>query len=438
MTDANPIDRHDLLIELGCEELPPKALDAIREAFFAAVCDGLERHSLDFSRDDSRPYSTPRRIALLIASLAERQPDQVLERRGPAVAAAFDDDGQPTAAALGFARSVGKDVKALETVKTDKGEWLFCRVEQAGQTLDDVLYDILEQAIRQLPVPRPMRWGDNDFSFVRPAHWLIVLHGNRVVDGRLLGLAAGRTTRGHRIHSPGPHDVATPSDYVPLLEKACVRVQHESRSETIRQALLDTDENVLIDDSLLAEVTNLVEWPVPVACSFDVEFLEIPHAALIASMQDHQKFFPVRDTADAARVSHRFLAISNLESRDPEQVRQGYERVIRPRLADARFFFEQDLKKPLEASLPLLDRVVFQQKIGTVGDKSRRISSISSFIAEELKIESAPCKRAGLLAKCDLMSQMVGEFPELQGEMGRHYAIASGEPETVAVAIAEH
>ena len=438
MTDASPIDRQDLLIELGCEELPPKALDAIREAFFAAVCDGLERHSLDFSHDDSRPYSTPRRIALRIAALADRQPDQVLERRGPAVAAAFDDDGQPTPAALGFARSVGKDVKALDTVKTDKGEWLFCRVEQAGQSLDDVLYGILEQAVRQLPVPRPMRWGDNDFSFVRPVHWLIVLHGDRVIDGRLLGLAAGRTTRGHRIHSPGPHDVATPSDYVPLLEKACVRVEHESRSEAIRQALLDTDENVLIDDSLLAEVTNLVEWPSAVACTFETEFLEVPHAALVASMQDHQKFFPVGAASDSDEVSNRFIAISNVDSLDVSAVREGYERVIRPRLADARFFLEQDLQTPLEDNLAGLDRVVFQQKLGSVGDKSRRISAISRKIAEVLSIDPAPAERAALLSKCDLLSQMVGEFPELQGQMGQHYALAGGESDEVARAIGEH
>ncbi|NNL05678.1 MAG: glycine--tRNA ligase subunit beta [Xanthomonadales bacterium] len=438
MSDARPFDTADLLIELGCEELPPKALDAIRDAFFSGVCDGLEKNNLAFERATSRAFSTPRRIALMLGSVASGQPDQLLERRGPAVKAAFDESGEPTGAARGFARSVGKDVSELETLKTDKGEWLFCRVEQRGQNLDDLLFGILEHAIRQLPVPKPMRWGDHEFSFVRPVHWLVVLHGGRVIPGKLFGLESGRNTRGHRIHSPGPHEITSPADYPRILQDACVLAEHEVRRERIRQALLATDSNVLIDDALLDEVNNLIEWPVPVACSFEAAFLEVPHVALVASMQDHQKFFPVLDPVDTARVSNRFIAVSNLESRDPKQVREGYERVIRPRLADARFFFEQDRKTPLEAFLRGLDRVVFQQKIGTVGDKSRRIESISELIAKDIGIDSTAAERAALLAKCDLMSDMVGEFPELQGEMGRHYALASGESKAVAVAIAEH
>lgn len=438
MTDARASDSADLLVELGCEELPPKALDAIRDAFFTGVCDGLEKSNLAFSRDASRAYSTPRRIALKLAAVACAQPDQVLERRGPSVKAAFDEDGEPTGAALGFARSVGKEVSELDTLENEKGAWLFCRVEQQGQALDDLLYGILEQAIRQLPVPKPMRWSDHEFSFVRPVHWLIVLHGERVVPGKLFGLEAGNQTRGHRIHSPGPHAVISPDDYPGVLEKACVLADHEKRRERIRDALVQTDGHVLIDDNLLAEVNNLVEWPVPVACAFEDAFLEVPHAALVASMQDHQKFFPVLDPADASRVSNRFIAISNLESRDTTQVREGYERVIRPRLADARFFFEQDLKTPLDTFLSMLDRVVFQQKIGTVGDKSRRMSDLSTQIATELSVEPMAAARAALLSKCDLMSDMVGEFPELQGEMGRHYALAAGESPEAAEAIGEH
>jgi glycyl-tRNA synthetase beta chain len=428
----------DLLIELGCEELPPKALDTIRDAFFDSVIQGLDKSRIPFDAERSRTYSTPRRLALLIADVDSRQPDQELERRGPAVKAAFDDEGRPTGAALGFARSVGKTPDELETLKTDRGEWLYCRVREPGKPLEELLYPILEQAIRELPVPKPMRWSDHDFSFVRPVHWLIALHGDQVVPGQLLGLTAGNTTRGHRIHAPGPHPVPSAGRYLEVLENACVLADPARREATILDALNAADPDVLIDPDLLREVTNLVEWPVAVSCRFEQAFLEVPHAALIAAMQDHQKFFPVRDTANPERVTNRFVAVANLESRDVEAVRAGYERVIRPRLADARFFLEQDLKAPLEAHLPALDRVVFQQKIGTVGDKTRRIAAVSRKIAEDLQIDPDPCERAAQLAKCDLLSQMVGEFPELQGLMGAYYAGAGGESEVVAAAIGEH
>jgi glycyl-tRNA synthetase beta chain len=439
MNDAIEIKKaDDLLVELGCEELPPKALDTIREAFFNAVCEGLDRSNIAYSAENSRSFSTPRRIALSLSAVAAGQDDQEQMRRGPSITASFDNDGNPTGAALGFARSVGRDVSELETLKNEKGEWLYCRIQQAGKTLDELIYEILEQAIKKLPVPKPMRWADNEFSFVRPVHWLIVLHGERIIDGGLFGLNAGRQTRGHRIHSPGPHEIASAEDYVSVLERAFVLVDQESRKNRIKACLEDTDSDVLIDPSLLNEVNNLVEWPVPVLGSFEEEFLEVPHAALIASMQDHQKFFPVGESSGSDRVTNRFVAISNIQSTDVDQVRQGYERVIRPRLADARFFLEQDKKEPLDSYLSLLDRVVFQQNMGTVGDKSRRMSSISSKLAELLSVDSAVCERAALLSKCDLMTQMVGEFPELQGLMGSAYAASSGEPHEVALAIGEH
>ncbi len=436
MTDPRPAA--DLLIELGCEELPPKALDTIREAFFQAVLSGLERDRISFDAERSCAYSTPRRLAMVIGDVAAGQPDQELERRGPALSAAFDDAGRPTGAAIGFARSVGKAPEDLETLKTDKGEWLYCRVRQPGRALEALLYPILEQAVRELPVPKPMRWADHDFSFVRPVHWLVVLHGERVLPGELFGLEAGATTRGHRIHAPGPHPVADAGRYLEVLEAAYVLADPARREARIREQLLATEPDVLIDPDLLREVCNLVEWPAPVACRFEDVFLEVPHAALIATMQDHQKFFPVRDAADGDRVTNRFVAIANLESRDVDAVRAGYERVIRPRLADARFFLEQDRKEPLDALLPRLDDVVFQQKIGSVGDKSKRISLISQQIADELGIDPEPCARAGRLAKCDLLTQMVGEFPELQGAMGAHYARFAGETDAVADGIGEH
>jgi glycyl-tRNA synthetase beta chain len=439
MTDTQRSGRHaDLLIELGCEELPPKALDGIRDALFASVAAGLEKNRISFDAERSRAFSTPRRLALLMADVDERQADQELERRGPAVSAAYDDKGQPTGAAIGFARSVGRSPDELETLKTDRGEWLYCRIRESGKPLDDLLYPILEQAIRELPVPRPMRWADHEFHFVRPVHWLIALHGERVVPGALFGLTAGNTTRGHRIHAPGPHRVPAADQYLDVLEEARVLADQARRENLIRDILNATDAEVLIDPDLLREVTNLVEWPVAVPCRFEQAFLEVPHAALIAAMQDHQKFFPVRDSSDRERVTNRFIAIANLESHDPGAVRAGYERVIRPRLADARFFLEQDLKMPLDTLLPALDRVVFQKKIGTVGDKTRRIASISKMIAEDLNLDPATCARAAQLAKCDLLSQMVGEFPELQGLMGAHYARAGGETAAVAAAIGEH
>ena len=439
MTDTPAMNASaDLLLELGCEELPPKALDVIREAFFQAVCQGLEKSHISFSFEGSRSFSTPRRLAILLTDVSPQQPDQELERRGPSVSAAFDGQGEPTGAALGFARSVGKEVSQLETITTDKGEWLYCRISQTGKSLDELLYPILEQAIKQLPVPKPMRWADHDFSFVRPVHWLMVLHGERIIEGELFGLKAARQTRGHRIHSPGPHTISSANTYESVLNSAYVLANHETRKSYIREILLQTDQAVIIDPALLNEVNNLVEWPVPVLCSFEMEFLEVPHAALIASMQDHQKFFPVRDSVNPEQVCNRFVAISNIESRDVAQVRQGYERVIRPRLADARFFLEQDLKNPLDTRLLQLDHVIFQQKIGSVGDKSRRMASLSGNIADVIGMDKKVCERAALLCKCDLLTQMVGEFPELQGQMGRQYALSSGEDSAVAEAIGEH
>ena len=436
--DTKLVDTAGLLIELGCEELPPKALDTIRDAFFSGVCEGLNGSGIAFDEADSRAYSTPRRLALYFKGVAGRQPDQELERRGPALRAAFDEDGKATGAALGFARSVGKEVAELETLKTDKGEWLFVKVHQPGKPLNELIFPILEQAIKQLPVPKPMRWADHDFSFVRPVHWFVLLHGENVIDGELLGLKAGRLTRGHRIHSPGPHSLTSADDYVQVLESARVVADPLERASRIEHLLRQADPGVMIDPNLLQEVNNLVEWPVAVKCSFEEEFLEVPHAALIASMQDHQKFFPVRDPEEPTRVANRFVSISNIESLDESAVREGYERVIRPRLADARFFMEQDQKQPLEAYLPLLDKVVFQQKIGTIGDKSRRIASISRKLADHLSADTETAGRAALLAKCDLMTLMVGEFPELQGGMGAFYAESSGESEPVATAIGEH
>ena len=431
----------DLLIELGCEELPPKSLPILGQTLFDGFLAQLKQAQLGFDADTSRVYYTPRRLALLISGVAERQPDQVLERKGPALAAAFDAENQPTPAAAGFARSVGKSVDELETLKTDKGEWLYCRVEKAGQELEDLLFPMLEKALAALPVAKPMRWASNDFSFIRPVHWLVAMHGSKVLKGSLFGLNAGNSTRGHRVHSPGPHEIALAKDYEQVLNSAYVMVDQKKRQDMIADQAIALGESAggkaLIDGGLLEEVTNLVEWPRSICGSFDDEFLEVPAEALIASMQDHQKFFPVVSN-DTGSLLARFITATNLESQDFDAVREGFERVIRPRLADARFFWDQDNKSPLESWLPLLENVVFQEKLGSVRDKSTRIATISQNIAEECSINDQHASRAATLCKCDLVSQMVGEFPELQGIMGRYYAGKSGEHSDVARAIGEH
>lgn len=438
---ANPQNSADLLIELGCEELPPKSLTKLGQTLFTGFSSQLKKAGLTFNIEASHAFYTPRRLALLISAVAEKQPDQITERKGPALSAAFDAENKPTPAASGFARSVGKNVDELETLKTDAGEWLYCRVEKPGQALEDLLYPMLEKALAALPVAKPMRWAANDFSFIRPVHWLVVMHGSRVLNGSLFGLNAGNSTRGHRVHSPGPHEITTAGDYEGVLEAACVVVDQDKRQEMIKDQAITLGDSAggraLIDDSLLAEVTNLVEWPRSICGSFDSEFLSVPAEALIASMQDHQKFFPVVNI-DSGELMNRFIAVANLESLDFDAVCKGFERVIRPRLSDARFFWDQDNKSSIESWVKQLDSIVFQNALGSVGDKSRRIATISQKLAEETGFDPGDAKRAASLCKCDLVSQMVGEFPELQGIMGRYYALQSGETNEVAQAIGDH
>ena len=440
-TDSNMSPAADLLIELGCEELPPKSLPKLGRALFDGFSDQLRKAELAFDAEASRVFYTPRRLALLMAGVAASQPDQVMERKGPAVSAAFDADKQPTPAALGFARSVAKSVEELDTLKTGQGEWLYCRVEKPGQALISMLFPMLEKALAGLPVAKPMRWASNDFSFIRPVHWLVAMHGSAICEGSLFGLAAGNMTRGHRIHSPGPHKIHSTSDYESILEAAHVIADQDRRRRLIEEQAVVLGESAggkaLINKDLLEEVSNLVEWPRSICGSFDPEFLEVPAEALIASMQDHQKFFPVINSKNGELVA-RFIAVANLDSLNFDAVREGFERVIRPRLADARFFWDQDNKSPIESWLPQLNSIVFQKTLGSIGDKSKRIAILSKKIAEVINVDPGVCERAALLSKCDLVSHMVGEFPELQGIMGRYYATRSGEDDTVAAAIGEH
>jgi glycyl-tRNA synthetase beta chain len=429
-----------LLIEIGCEELPARQIARQLEL----LADGLGRRLVEAgligSVDGIECFGTPRRLAIRIPSVAGRQPDRVLERKGPSVDVAFDSEGKPTRAAEGFARSVGKSVGELETLENEQGRWLYACVEQPGQTLHELLPEMFEAAITEMAGARSMRWSDRDERFLRPVRWLVALHGRALIRLNQFGLEAERFTRGHRIHAPGNHELAQAEDYQAVLEKAFVLVDPARRRQQIKtQATALADKaglRVLIDEQLLDEVAGLTEWPVAVMGHFDPAFLEVPEEALISSMEQHQKCFALRDAQ--GRLAPSFIAVANIESQDPDAMTAGFERVIHPRLSDARFFWNQDRRTPLGDKRGRLDDILFQEKLGTIGDKVRRIAALSIDIAPSLGADEAATARAAELCKCDLVTEMVGEFPELQGVMGHHYALADGEPEAVALAIESH
>ncbi|HHQ42156.1 MAG TPA: glycine--tRNA ligase subunit beta [Chromatiales bacterium] len=429
----------DLLVEIGTEELPPKALRRLAEAFAAGLAGGLDRAGI--ARGAARAYATPRRLAVLVEAVAPAQPDRTVRRRGPAVQAAFDAEGRPTKAAEGFARSVGVPVERLGRLRTDKGEWLLWEGVEPGRPTAELLPGLVQEALERLPVPKRMRWGAGEVAFVRPVHWLLMLHGEDVVPGTVLGLEAGRETRGHRFHHPDPIPVPKPVDWEPLLaSRGHVIADMDRRRAAVRaqveEAALAAGGRAVVREALLEEVTALVEWPVALAGRFDERFLELPREVVVSAMEQHQKCFPVVDAAGALLA--RFVAVANIESRDPEEVRRGNERVIRPRLADAAFFWEQDRRRPLESRLEQLRGVVYQERLGTLHDKTLRLERLAADVAGAIGADVALARRAARLAKCDLVTEMVGEFPELQGVMGRYYALHDGEPEAVAVAIEEH
>lgn len=431
-----------LLIELGCEELPPKTLDLLAVSFYDSVCAGLGKARVGFNADNSRWFATPRRLAILIDAVESRQPDQAINRRGPAVQAAFSEDGSPTPAATGFAKSVGVAVTELQRTTEGEKEYLYFKATQPGQSLVEILFPLLEQAASQLPVPKPMRWSGHSFQFVRPVHWLIVLHGNDVLEGELFAQRAGRLTMGHRVHAPGPHEIAHATDYEAVLLKAFVLVDPDQRRDKISAGVVNAGIQcsafALLDETLLDEVKNLVEWPVCLTGEFEHEFLDVPAEALVSSMQLHQKFFPIYADDSRSKLLNKFVAVSNLESKNPAAVIEGFERVIRSRLADARFFWDQDRKLPLSGFREALNGIIFQNKLGTIGDKCDRVTRLSEIIASNINYKTGAVAAAAQLYKCDLVSQMVGEFPDLQGVMGRYYAAESGEEEEVAAAIEEH
>lgn len=431
-------EQQDLLIELGTEELPPKALKGLSQAFTDGITKGLNEAELSFSSIKS--YATPRRMAVVITDLATTQADKAVQRRGPALQAAFDEEGCPSKAAIGFAKSCGTRVEELQKLETDKGAWLTFTHNEKGRDSRELIADIFKKVLDKLPIPKRMHWGDLDALFVRPVHWVIILFGNEVIPAEILSVATSKQTRGHRFHHPESINIDEPQHYETTLQtKGMVIADFSKRQALIHQQIMQAAKQkggiAVIDTALLDEVTSMVEWPTVIVGGFEDHFLEVPPEALISAMKNHQKYFHMVN--DKGQLMPYFITISNIESIDPDQIKRGNERVIRPRLSDANFFWTQDKKQPLETRLQQLKTVVFQNKLGTVYDKTRRVARLAAVIAKELNADTADAERAALLAKCDLMSEMVNEFPDLQGVMGRYYALHDGEKECVAQALDE-
>jgi glycyl-tRNA synthetase beta chain len=432
-------DRADFLFELGTEELPPKALRTLSNALTQELIAGLKEAGLAFG--EAKSYAAPRRLAVLIRDMAYKTDDQWIERKGPALASAFDAAGNPSRALEGFAKSCGVSVADLQQVETDKGTWLVHKTQQAGKTAGEILPAALTRALDKLPAPKRMRWGSSNVEFIRPVHWVVALHGDTVIDMNILGLPAARSTRGHRFHAPADLPIDTPAHYASLLEtQGFVLADFEQRRAKIKaqieQLAAELGGTPRIDADLLDEVTALVEWPVAVAGQFETAFLAVPHEALISTMEGNQKYFALFDTQN--RLLPWFITIANIDSKDPAAVRSGNERVIRPRFADALFFWNEDRKQPLSAHLDALKTVVFQQKLGTLLDKTERVQRLARHIAELIGASIEHTDRAARLSKCDLQSKMVGEFPELQGIMGRYLASHDGEAAEVAQALDDY
>jgi len=433
-------ERRDFLIELGTEELPPQALRTLELAFAEQLRARAHQAALRFGEVES--FATPRRLAVLLRRLASHQPDQRIVRRGPSLRASFDAAGIPTRAGLAFAHSVGVALDTLGTERDDKGnEYLRFEGLKPGAAAISLLPALVQQSLEALPIPRRMRWGDAETQFVRPVHWLLMLYGSQLVPASILGLHAGTSSFGHRFMAPGPLRITSPGTYERLLQRrGKVLAGFAARSETIRAQVAtlaaQLEGRALITEALLEEVTALVEWPVAIAGQFEARFLSLPREVLIAVLQHHQRYFALEDSA--GNLLPRFITISNIESPMPELIRAGNERVVRPRLADAEFFWQQDRRLPLAARLSGLAAVTFQAQLGSQAERAARIETLAAAIAASIGADVAASRRAAQLCKCDLLTAMVGEFPELQGIMGRYYALADGEASAVAEAIREH
>jgi glycyl-tRNA synthetase beta chain len=429
----------DFLIEIGTEELPPKALSTLAAAFASQILDGINKSGLAYT--DSKIFATPRRLAVLVSDLQKTQPDRDVERRGPSVKIAFADDGTPTKAAEAFAKTSGVPVDELARIETPKGEWLFHKGKEPGKTAEELLPGIVTGALDALPIPRRMRWGDGSVEFVRPIHWVLMLLGNQTIAASIYDIESGNITRGHRFLSQGDIVIKKPADYAAALEKKGCVIADPVRRKAMIQDQVDNAANqaggiAVCDDALLDEVAALVEWPVAVTGSFDPDYLDLPPEVLISTLTDHQRYFPIRDKN--GDLIANFVTIANLDSKEPDQVRAGNERVVRPRLADAAFFWAQDKKRSLQDRRRSLQNVLFQAKLGSVLDKSEHVKVLVRSLSDAVGADVDAAVTAAELAKCDLVTDMVGEFPGLQGVMGRYYAIEVDQvdPE-IATAIEE-
>ncbi len=429
-------DTAALLIELGTEELPPRALDELAAAFTTGIIDGLARRGIGADAANARTWCSPRRLAVHVPAVARMQPTQSSEVLGPHLSVALDANGAPTPALAGFAAKNGIAVEDLQRTSDAKGERFVARSEKPGQATASLIGEILAAAVKALPIPKPMRWGDHDFAFVRPAHWLVVLLGADIIDVELFGLRSGRQSRGHRFHHPQPVHVADADAWLDALRAARVLADPAERRERIRAevARAASGGTPRLSDGLLDEIANLTEWPVAIACTFERAYLDVPQEALVTTMEANQKFVPV--FAGDAQLTEHFIGVANIESKDPAEIRKGYERVIRPRFADAKFFYDEDRKQPLAAWQDALKSVTYQQALGSVWDKCVRVAELARVTANRVGVDAGLATRAAALSKCDLMSRMVGEFPELQGVMGRYYASQGGKPESAEVAAA--
>lgn len=430
------MNTQDFLLEIGCEELPAKYQATLADALAKQLSLALDQCKLSYGK--VKTFSTPRRLAVYIKDVCSTQEQQQQERLGPNVKSAFDKNGMPTIACMGFARSLGISTDTLKQVETPKGKRVAAVINIAGKNTLDLLPELIENSVQKLPIHKPMRWGNNTTEFIRPVHWITAIFGKDIIDCELLGHKTSNTSYGHRFHSPRRITILKPSEYETQLHQAHVIADATKRQQCIlKQLTALAAPNQIVDNAeLLDEVTALVEWPVGLRGKIDADFLGMPREVLITCMQVHQKTFAVENAQH--NLQAEFIVISNIESKDKSLVIRGNERVIRARLSDAKFFFEQDLKTPLEANHTLLKNIIFQKELGSVEEKVKRITKLAGHIAKQLKIDLDHTKRACLLAKCDLLSQMVGEFPSLQGTMGCTYAEHNKEPHEVAIAIKEH
>ncbi|MFK8068345.1 MAG: glycine--tRNA ligase subunit beta [Gammaproteobacteria bacterium] len=432
------------LVEIGTEELPPKALKKLSNALGSEIQAGLKEQELSFK--DLKVFSSPRRLSVLVSDLAAQQDDKEVERRGPAVKAAFDENGEPTKAAQGFAKSCGVEVADLDSLETDKGTWLVYSLKEKGKSVTELLPLIVSNALNKLPIPKRMRWGSGDAAFVRPVHWIVMLFGDQIIDAEILSIKSGNVTYGHRFHFPEAILISNPDEYEQQLEIARVVVNFDKRRDLISDQVNKLADEIggqaVLDPDLLDEVTGMVEWPVALSGEIDPGFLELPDEVLISTMASHQKYFHVvhENGERAGKLMPYFITVSNIESSNPAAVKQGNERVVRPRLSDSAHFWKTDLATDFSVWEEALEKVVFQDKLGSIADKSKRVSKLAADIVTILQgstIDITNAKRAALLSKCDLMSEMVGEFPDLQGTMGRYYAEHHQESAEIALALEE-